>query len=167
MARYYRVRPDYWSHDKAGWTDRDKLLGLYLLTCEHRNLEGFYRLPKAYVAADLGWAPKTVDATLKRLISAGFCLYDAEAEVVLLPDVLADQAPSTGKQMVGALNSLERVPPNALWNRFLIECQSHCKELWDGIRDRFGMDPAFAPESNGNTRARDSSSSCSSSGVQA
>lgn len=162
MAKYYRVRPDFWSHDKDSWTDRDKLLGLYLLTCEHRNLEGFYRLPKAYVAADLGWSSKTVDSTLRRLISNGFCLYDSTAEVILLPDVLADQAPSTPKQMVGAINALDRVPPNALWNHFLIGCESHCGQLADAIRNKFGI----GPESNGNIARTPNPSSHSTSGVQ-
>lgn len=56
MARYYPVSPLYWSDSKVqSWSNETKMLGLYLLTCEHRNLEGLYRLPFAYVEADLGW----------------------------------------------------------------------------------------------------------------
>lgn len=134
MAQHYRVKPMYWKGDRRRWDDQEKLLGLYLLTCAHRNLEGLYWLPKAYIAADLGWPPKTVARALTTLIDAGFCQYDDAAEVMLMPKALAHQAPSTEKQLTGAITSLEAVPETALWDEFLVACESHSPKLANRIR---------------------------------
>ena len=57
MSRsYWRVTPAFWGDEKvAGWNDDTRLLALYLLTCEHRTLEGLFRLPKGYIMADDLW----------------------------------------------------------------------------------------------------------------
>lgn len=134
MAKYYPVWPKYWRGDRRRWDDQEKLLGLYLLTCEHRNLEGLYYLPRTYIAADLAWSPATVDRALATMIDAGFCAYDDDAEVVLVPRALAHQAPRTEKQITGARRSLEAVPTTALWDAFLEACESHAPALSDAIR---------------------------------
>lgn len=138
MPRYYRSSPAFWDEHRH-WSDRQRLLAKYLETCKHRNLEGFYSLPREYVAADLGWSPAVVKSTLKSLVAADFCAYDEASSVVLLVGVLAIQSPSTALQMTGALNALDAVPPNALWDRFLIECELHCPSLANEIRMRFGL----------------------------
>src|SRR6266516_3278016 len=55
--RYHRVDPRFWT-DLAvlGWSDDAKLLALYLQTCPHRTTKGLFRLPKAYIQADLEWS---------------------------------------------------------------------------------------------------------------
>lgn len=161
MASYYRVQPSYWTGDRREWNDREKLLGLYVLTCEHRNLEGLYRLPKAYIAADLGWSMKTVEATLKTLIAAGFVEYDPAAEVILVCKALEYQAPATENQIKGAIASLGRVPKTSLWDRFLVTCESHCQSLSDAIRMRSECD-AHTARGQVRTRAGDSNSNSNS-----
>lgn len=49
VARYYPVSPLFWSDKKViKWDERTRYLSLYLLTSEHRNLEGLFRLPPIY-----------------------------------------------------------------------------------------------------------------------
>jgi hypothetical protein len=112
-ARYYRVSPQFW-HASAGWEDRLSLLGLYVQTCEHRTTEGLYRLPLAYVAADLEWPLQTAKQKLGDLQTTGFVKYDAAAQVLLLTDALEVQAPKTPDQITGAIRRLKTVPATGL-----------------------------------------------------
>jgi DNA-binding MarR family transcriptional regulator len=119
VARYYRVSPKYWMDEKTrSWDDSTRLLALYLLTCPHRNLEGLYRLPISYATADLGWSAARVRRNLDRLVEDGFVEYDHDAEVVWVRRALHYQAPSTEKQIAGALTSLSELPRTSLRDRF-------------------------------------------------
>lgn len=161
MAKYYPVWPKYWRGARKRWDDQAKLLGLYLLTCEHRNLEGLYFLPKSYVVGDLGWPMRTVDRALSVLIADGFCAYDEDAEVILVPKALAHQAPKTEKQITGATRALALVPDTSLWHAFLEACRSHAPSLADaignGITNPSGTDPdnARTHSSSSTSNSRD------------
>ena len=119
MARYYPVSPLFWMDDKIGQLDdQGKILALYLLTCEHRNLEGLFRLPYAYIQADLAWDEQTVRDEMARLIELGFIAYDEAARVVFLPKALKYHEPKAPKQVQGAINALQQVPDTTLWPMF-------------------------------------------------
>jgi hypothetical protein len=133
-SEHYRVSPRYWSGSRRSWNDREKLLGLYLLTCPHRTTEGLYHLPKGYIATDLGWTTRQVDEALATLLADGFLRYDDEAEVVLLPKALKRQRPTTVKQIAGAVRSLERVPDSPLWEPFMRACDEFAPPLSEAIR---------------------------------
>jgi hypothetical protein len=105
--------------DKIGQLDdQGKILALYLLTCEHRNLEGLFRLPYAYIQADLAWDEATVRDEMGRLIDLGFIAYDEAARVVFLPKALKYHEPKAPKQVQGAVNALQQVPDTVLWPLF-------------------------------------------------
>lgn len=120
MARYYPISPLIWADAKVrAWDDRTKLFAFYLLTCEHRNLEGLYRLPRAYIQADLGWSEKDVERAMRRLVDDGIIAYDEAAEVVLVRNALKYQAPRSKSQITGALNALQEVPDTELLPEFV------------------------------------------------
>lgn len=120
MARYYPVSPLFWSDEKVvGWDEPTTLLALYLLTCEHRNLEGLYRLPYAYIQADLEWSADEVRERMGELIVCGFIDYDEAARVVLLPKALKYHTPKSERHVQGAINALQEVPDTVLWDRFV------------------------------------------------
>lgn len=48
-----------------------KLIYLYLLTCEHANASGVFRLPVAYAAADTGMAADEIESAHADLVKAG------------------------------------------------------------------------------------------------
>lgn len=167
MANYYRVSPKFWLWARRrSLTDAETSLAFYLLTCEHRNLEGLYRLPLPYVAADLGWPAEKVSETLASVIVTGFAAHDADAEMILIPKALKHQAPTTDKQIIGAVSQLERIPRTCLWSAFRMACRSHCPKLADALDSRWpaGSDAIRMPfECDSNTRAGSSSSSNSTS----
>jgi hypothetical protein len=164
VANHYRVSPKYWiKARRRGWNDAQTTLGLYLLTCEHRNLEGLYRLPKPYIAADLDWPARKVEETLAALCEAGFAAYDEDAQMVLIPKALKHQAPSTDNQIKGAIAQLERIPRTSLWDAFRMACASHCPKLADAIAVRWPSHEDGASHAHAGSRAPTSSSSSSSS----
>lgn len=134
MARYYPVSPLFWSDRTAQqWSDREKLLALYLLTCEHRNLEGLYRLPLAYVEEDLGWTREDVEAAMETLRKDGFVRYDAATRVVFVVNALKYQAPKSARQVKGAIASLQEVPDTELFEEFLEAAQRWAPELYQAL----------------------------------
>jgi hypothetical protein len=142
VASYYPISPLFWSDDKVrSWIaeerDRTVVLALYLLTCEHRNLEGLYRLPKAYVIEDLGWEADAVGEHMARLLDDEFIEYDESARVVFVRNALKYQQPKSPPQIKGAINSLERVPETPLLMSLLRVADTHALTLSKAIRKTF------------------------------
>ena len=138
MARYYPVSPLFWSDEKVvGWDDQTTLLAIYLLTCEHRNLEGLYRLPYAYIQADLEWSADEVRERMAELIDSGFVEYDEAARVIFLPNALKYHNPGSPKQIQGAVNSLQQVPDSVLFESFLLAAQTYCEPLAEALGAQF------------------------------
>lgn len=133
MSRYNRVPASYWIRSK-GWEDRVRLLGVYVQTCDHRTTEGLYRLPAAYVAADLDWQVAVAERLLARLVDTGFVKYDQRAEVILLPSALEVQAPTTKKQIDGAVARIRMVPATPLLCELLDLATVHSNGLAEAIR---------------------------------
>ena len=138
MARYYPISPMFWADDAVQeWEDQTRLLALYTLTCEHRNLEGLYRLPWAYVSADLGWEADTVGEHMARLLDAGFVEYDQGPKVIFVRNALKYQQPKSAPQIKGAISSLEQVPTTRLLDSLLTVADSHALKLAKAIRKAF------------------------------
>lgn len=149
MRDYNRVSPRFWPEAQAGgWSEDMKVLGLYLLTCEHRTTEGLYRLPVEYMAADLSgadqlgcdlagaWSAERVRQALAQLSADGFVKYDYAARVVFLPRALVYQAPENPNQRKAAIKSLLGLPRTPLLGDFLEAAQSHCAELAKELREQ-------------------------------
>lgn len=126
MAKFASVSPDFWTDTTvADWSDSQKLLALYLLTCPHRNLQGIFRLSVRYAADDLGWSTQRTKRTLEELVDDGFAEYDWAAKVVLLPKALRYYQPKTEPQLKGAIHALGQVPATPLKERFVELARTH------------------------------------------
>lgn len=138
MAKYYPVSPRFWADAKAsGWNDNEKLLGLYLLTCEHRNLEGLYRLPLAYMADDLSWPGDRLASAFAGLQDRMFCAYDEPVQVVFVRNALKYQQPKTEKQIAGALAALSEVPDTHLFFDLIQVAKSHAPTFHESLSDAY------------------------------
>jgi hypothetical protein len=148
MARYYPVSPLFWTDEKVThWDDQETLLALYLLTCEHRNLEGLFRLPLAYIQADLEWEAPDTENRLQRLIQDGFVAYDNEARVIFLTKALKYHEPKADKQVQGAVNALQMVPPTVLWDGFVEAARQYAPALYKAIGN-----PLVTPSETGSVQ---------------
>lgn len=154
MSRsYWRVTPAFWGDEKvAGWNDDTRLLALYLLTCEHRTLEGLFRLPRGYIMADLGWSEERLAEPFAQLLREGFIEYDETVRVCLIVNALAYQSPENPNQVLAAMKVLEPLPDTCLFSRLLSQAQRFCKPLAERLAERFperlgeglGKPPALA-----------------------
>jgi hypothetical protein len=142
-VRYYRVSPRIWSVTR--WSENARLLALYLLTCPHRTVEGLFRLPKAYIQADLEWSPQRLAEPLRELSEDGFIEYDEDAQVVLILKALKYQAPANPNGVTSALRQLEEVPESPLDQRFHQMAQRYCERLAEQLPERFAQPPAPPP----------------------
>jgi hypothetical protein len=147
---YWRIAPAFWGDEKVSrWSDDARFLALYLLTCEHRTLEGLFRLPKGYVMADLGWSAERLAEPFGQLLAGGFIEYDETLRVCLIVNALAYQAPENPNQVTAALKLLEELPETALFARLYEQAQRLCQRLAEGLAQRFperlGQPPALTP----------------------
>ncbi len=136
MAEHRRISPKFWQDPKVrAWGDQEKLLALYLQTCPHRNTEGLFWLPLAYIAADLGYPIDTVSKGLQALCEAGFATYDEPSETVLLRKSLKYQSPAGEKQITGALNTLSNLPPTPLFALLRDSAEQFAPEFGKALRE--------------------------------
>lgn len=137
-TRYYRVSPKVWRHaKKAGWGDRETLLALYLLTCPHRNMAGLYYLPREYMQADLGWDAGSLRGALDALWRDDFVRYDDDAQVVLILNALAYDAPDNPNQIKAAMKQLEELPETPLLTALADRAAETCEPLSAAICNRW------------------------------
>jgi len=121
------------------------MLGIYLLTCEHKTTEGLFALPLEYALADLPgrWSIPKIKKALGELEAHGFAYYDHDSGVVLLPHAMKIQRPDAPGQRTAAKGKLAALPATSLWSRFLqaaeMYAQDFHKELEQEVLD--GMYP--------------------------
>ncbi len=138
IRRYNRVESALWTDPAfAAWSDKTRLLALYILTCPHRRAEGLFRLPKQYISADLGWTLNQLEAPFGELLRAGFIEYDEATSTCLIPRALQWEAPNTN-QVKGCVAAFRELPDSPLKGRFYKLCEHHSPSLAEGLREAFG-----------------------------
>lgn len=146
-ASYHKVSRMFWKdREIRSWLKAGEHLtvncALYLLTCDHKNSEGLYWLPKEYVETDLALEADEVGASMARLLEKGFIEYDEDAEVVFLPKALKYHEPKSSPQIKGAISALQDVPDTFLFPRFMAAAETLAptlaKEMRKVFKDRLG-----------------------------
>lgn len=135
---YHRVYDRIW---REPWTQDERYLAFYLLTCEHRAFEGIYRLPLAYASEDLGWPTRKVRSTLASLAGYGFAEYDHDAQVVWIVKALKLQTPN-GNQAKAAARKVYALPPTRLLEPFREASETLCPTLAEALREVFAKGSA-------------------------
>lgn len=142
---YYRVSPKFWV-DSETWADDTKLLGLYILTCEHRTVEGLFRLPLNYMAGDLGWPRERLAEPLAELLAEGFIEHDPERSLVLIVNAMKYQCPQNPNMVTHALRLLAPIPPDSpLTSTFKRLAERYCQRLAERLPEGFGKPPTPTP----------------------
>jgi len=73
MRDYGKVYTAFWiSEDARSLSEDGRMLALYLMTCQHGNMLGTFRLTNAYAADDLQWESERVSKGFVELLSRGF-----------------------------------------------------------------------------------------------
>ncbi len=113
-AKFFPVSPAIWNKRIIGLGLETVVVYCYVLTNPHRFSEGLYRLPRAYMVADLEFTLEQVGRSLRALEGEGLIAYDYEAGVILDPQALHFLPPVSQSQIEGALTKLRQVPKTPL-----------------------------------------------------
>lgn len=138
--RYHRVSPSFWTDRKVlAWDDNTRLLALYIMTCVHRTTEGLFRLPKAYICADLGWDEDTLSKSFAILLRDGFIKYDEAVSVMLLTNALKWNPTNNDKHAMGAAKNISTLPETPLLSDFIQLAERYDKRLYKALVKLYGI----------------------------
>ncbi len=161
MSRYATIYTKIWQDETFKTLDSDaQMLFIYLLTSPHSNLIGFYYLPMAYVAEDLGNPCETLSEPFRNLCERGLIEYDSAAKVVLVRNYLKYNPIQNPNQAKGAVSMLENMPRTHLLAAFLECVEKHCPNHFETLREPFrkGFETVSKPESESETDTESESS---------
>jgi hypothetical protein len=128
----------YRTIDAAFWTDpkvrrcspEAKLLILYLITNPHAHISGIYSIAQVTIQHEIGYPIDTLSSAENELVEAGFCLFDAETEVVWVKNMLRYQSKGE-KGETSAANQLQSLHNSILIQKFL--------EFYPSVANRIPM----------------------------
>ncbi|MBC8588059.1 hypothetical protein [Paratissierella segnis] len=108
---YTKIDALMWSDCKyRELTDDGKLLFVYVLTCNHRNMLGIYHLPIPYGAYDLNWDNKRFSKGLEELLQKGLINYNSNTNIILIPNFLKYNPLENQNQVKGAIKAISSIP---------------------------------------------------------
>ena len=98
--RYAKIYDQMWQNpDFVALSMQAKLCYTYLCSCCHCNQIGYFRIPLAYMAADMGMTPTDAAKVVKELESAGFVRFDADTSRMLIRSYLKWNPPDSIKNL--------------------------------------------------------------------
>lgn len=97
MARDYgRIRVSFWDDERIKpLSMADKMVAAYLLTSNHTNAIGCFKLPLAYVADDLGVTPASLEPIFASLRAINFIKWCERVPWLWIPNYLKHNPPET------------------------------------------------------------------------
>jgi hypothetical protein len=129
--KFMPVSPAIWNRRVLELGKKAVIVYCYLLTNKHRNSEGLYHLPIAYMIGDLGGLDLEEDdirAAFDALEGEALIHFDASVDVVFVPDALLLQPPASPKQLEGAIRKLRDVPITPLLHKLYERAFAYCRE---------------------------------------
>ena len=119
---YSRIDSLLWTDDKyKRLSDDGKFLFIYLFSCPHRNILGYYFLPIPYGSFDLGWDTKRFTKGLDELSKNDFISYDYDTNIIFVKNFLRYNPLENPNQAKGAIKALRSLPENVV-DKGLIKC---------------------------------------------
>lgn len=127
---YSKISPAVWRSARflrLGCEGR--VLHLYLMTNEHVNSPGCYRLPDLYACADLGWEQDEYLSHRAILQAAGLIDFDEESSFVFIEGWMKHNPPTNDKHSLGMLRRIQEIDSDRLREKALAAFQAV-----DGVR---------------------------------
>ncbi|WP_193147699.1 hypothetical protein [Citrobacter freundii] len=111
MRDYGKVHTSFWISDGMRRVSDDaRLLALYLLTGQHTNMIGCFRLPDGYVSEDLAWTFERVSKGFDELSKNGFATRDPVSKWVLIRNFMSWNPVENPNQGIAAMRLFSQVP---------------------------------------------------------
>jgi len=159
MREYGQIQSSYWTHPNIQGLSHDaKLIGAYLLTSQHTNGIGCFRLPIGYVSIDLGMGIERVSKGFQELFERGFSEVDERSGYVLIPSFLKWNPIHNPNSALARVKEFDLIPhgisiyPNLIRSLlangkyFTIEFKNRIETLSKGYRKGIERVPADLPD---------------------
>ncbi|HEV7254500.1 MAG TPA: hypothetical protein VGN97_15550 [Mesorhizobium sp.] len=128
--KFSMIAPALWRSKRVRALSSDeKVLLFYLLTSEHQNSAGCYRLPEGYVCSDLGWEPATLRKARAALVKADLVDFDPDTETVFICGWLKQCPPQNQKHALGTQTLIGNIESDRLRER--AESDFEATGFWD------------------------------------
>jgi hypothetical protein len=123
MSRDYgQIKSSYWTHpDIVNLREVEKMMGAYLLTSEHTNALGCFRLPMAYIHDDFNTLTDEIAARLQALQDCGFLIYDLKTKYLLMPSFLRWNPIPNANSAKARAKEFKQVPSTISFYPYLIK----------------------------------------------
>lgn len=138
MREYGQIQSSYWTHpDIQPLSVEAKVIGAYLLTCQHTNGIGCFRIPIGYVSIDLGMGIETVSKGFRELSENGFLEHDPRSEYVLIPQFLRWNKISNPNSAKARISEFDLVPSSvSIYPKLINALLRHGKYWGDEFLNR-------------------------------
>ncbi len=145
MARAYgTIDCELW--DEAAFrrlSDQGKIFLCYLRTCKHANAAGCFVAPIAYVAHDLGWDMKRINAAFDEVSLNPYALRDIATETVFIANWWKRSGPANPNVARHVATTLLALPDCSLKAKAIAEFRIHGK--YSGVIDQVIGDWTYEP----------------------
>lgn len=134
MREFSKISPAVWQSQRFNSlpSDDGRYLYLYLLTNEHQNSAGAYRLRDGTACDDLQWDRERYIAARQQLIDADMVRFDPEAFVIMVTRWFKHNPPMNADHLTGIIRTLERLPSETIVN----DATEAVTEAWDAIQEK-------------------------------
>lgn len=148
---YSKIESKFWMDEKTTIISPEaRYIMLYLLTSPHKNMLGFYYLPKPYIIHDVKLSPERFELGFRELLGSKMIFYDEKASVMLLPNYLKHNPLDNPNVVKSAIEKLDELPKNSLEPLFLQALQRYGKPFYqpliENVKERLNTSPVDAPE---------------------
>ncbi len=131
---YSKIYACFWQDEAVqAMSMPTRYMALYLLTCPHKNLIGYYYLPKAYAREDLCMDAEAFEASLGELIASGFCSYNEKSKTVLIPNYLKYNPMDNEKVVISALKVISEIPKSPLDAEFVKVLETYSRPFYGAL----------------------------------
>lgn len=118
--RYQKIHSQIWNDEKfTKLTPAQQRLFLYILTCPHGNIIGFFVLKQGYIVDDLKYSTKDLKKDLEKLVTEKVIDYDFSTSVVLIKKFLKHNPITNPNQIKAAGKLLSELPKTQLIHSFI------------------------------------------------
>lgn len=118
--RYQKINIRIWNDEKFGKMEAEtQRVLLYLLTCPHSNIVGFYVLKPGYATDDLRLSSKEFLKHIKKICDSGIAYYDEADQVVIIKNYLLYNPITNPNQLKAAKDMVLSLPKTHLFQEFM------------------------------------------------
>ena len=133
MRDFSKVSPLlYRSHRYRSLGDDAKLLFHYLLTSEHQNSAGAYRLPTGYALVDMDWDAERYEPAMQELVQVDMIARDMATDEVRICRWFKHNPPMNPSHRKGIASLLTKLESNELREQAIAELQQVEMEKFTG-----------------------------------